>query len=114
MDHADRHHHANQDSGTMTVIRVTKANAGGVITRVLKAFLSQTDQAGRWQRPDWQRFEVIGDFGEQETASTAKLISKLSRWAQRRCGSPGAHDCLCKLVQVVKDYPSHNLHHLLS
>ena len=83
-------------SGTMTVIRVTTARVGGVITRLLKAFLAATEPPKRlsshgaiWKRPQqkdgkwpaWQRFDIIGDFGQGDQQ---KLSSKLSPWFRSR------------------------------
>ena len=80
--------HASQVSGSMTVIRVTTARVGGVITKVLKKFLGMSSRhcpnASRWKSPHhggWQQFDVIGDFGESDKQ---KLLAKLSAWTQSR------------------------------
>ena len=86
----------------MTVIRVTTAKAGAIITSVLKQFLEEAQgpkgaretQPGSkhrgaiWKGPapsapslQWQQFDVIGDFGESDKQ---KLVAKLSAWSLNR------------------------------
>ena len=89
--------------GSMTVIRVTKAEVGRIFTKILNSFLRMTDKQGspetqslEWKQPSslfkwgvdaaWQQFDVIGDFGEIDKQN---LLAKLSEWSQKRSGPAG-------------------------
>lgn len=68
-------------TGTMIVLRVTTAKLGDELTRVLNAFLNQSKWKSQSTAANWQLFDVIGDFGMNETK---QLVDRVSKWSLNR------------------------------
>ena len=65
----------------MIVLRVTTAKLGDELTRVLNAFLHQSKWKSQSTAANWQLFDVIGDFGMNETK---QLVDRVSKWSLNR------------------------------